>query len=321
MAPKDRIEKIVRVSRIPDENGRVGMECPNSECRGYFKVKPGTGLKITEMHCPYCGHKGTSRDFVTTDQQKYAMSVGNREIHKLIQGFIKDSVKDIQASVQDNDFISVSVDYRPRSLPSLEYYREKDLETDILCQNCSLEYAIYGVFAFCPDCGQSNSVQLFEANIDLIQRLLGSIEGIGQDGYDLLLESCLGKCVDRFDGFGRELCRIHLSKAINDKEASKISLQNIEKARERFGAAFGIDIASSISDDEWKFAIICFQKRHCYTHSMGVIDEDYVRRSGDPSAVLGRKVSITADEISRLCSILKRLALSMTDSLNAVTTS
>ena len=84
------------------------MECPNGECGGYFKVKPGTGIKTDEMQCHYCGHKGATQVFLfTKDQEKYAMSYAKREAHKLVQGIIKDSVKGIQASLRDNDFISV----------------------------------------------------------------------------------------------------------------------------------------------------------------------------------------------------------------------
>jgi hypothetical protein len=33
---------------------------------------------------------------------------------------------------------------------------------------------------------------------------------------------------------------------------------------------------------------------------MGVIDEEYVKKANDPAAVVGRKVSITADEVTEL---------------------
>ena len=37
-------------------------------------------------------------------------------------------------------------------------YIEKQLETAGTCDQCSLEFAVYGVFASCPDCGQLNAL-------------------------------------------------------------------------------------------------------------------------------------------------------------------
>src|SRR5260370_31478043 len=43
----------------PDDDGYLGRECPIDECLGYFKIRPGTGVKgPAPCDCPYCGHKG-----------------------------------------------------------------------------------------------------------------------------------------------------------------------------------------------------------------------------------------------------------------------
>jgi hypothetical protein len=58
-----------------DANGFVGRLCPSAPCRGYFKVKFGTGLKgENPCLCPYCGHKADHGDFTTPDQKKYIES-------------------------------------------------------------------------------------------------------------------------------------------------------------------------------------------------------------------------------------------------------
>ena len=35
----------------------------------------------------------------------------------------------------------------------IKHYREKQLETEVICDNCTLGYVIYGLFGWCPDCG------------------------------------------------------------------------------------------------------------------------------------------------------------------------
>ena len=44
----------VQVTIPKDEEGYLGRECPQSDCEGYFKIKPGTGLSGENLpcHCP-----------------------------------------------------------------------------------------------------------------------------------------------------------------------------------------------------------------------------------------------------------------------------
>jgi hypothetical protein len=47
---------------------------------------------------------------------------------------------------------------------------DSERETALTCERCTLQYTIYGVFAFCPDCAAHNSLQIlkknFEASVD-----------------------------------------------------------------------------------------------------------------------------------------------------------
>ena len=40
---------------------------------------------------------------------------------------------------------------------------------------------------------------------------------------------------------------------------------------------------------------------------MSVIDEDYIQKGNDPGAILGRKVSVTADEVAAAIGIIEAL--------------
>jgi hypothetical protein len=69
---------------------------------------------------------------------------------------------------------------------------------------------------------------------------------------------------------------------------------------------FGFDLAAGANAGEWDFACRCFQKRHLLAHKMGIVDESYVRATGDPDVVVGRKVPITGQEVTTLIGSLKR---------------
>ena len=62
-----------------------------------------------------------------------------------------------------------------------------------------------------------------------------------------------------------------------------------------------------VSTDEWLAAMISFQKRHLLAHTMGVIDEEYVRKTGDAGAVVGRKIVVSEPEVRGLVDVLRKL--------------
>ena len=44
---------------------------------------------------------------------------------------------------------------------------------------------------------------------------------------------------------------------------------------------------------------------------MGVVDQEYVDRTGDSQAIRGRKIRVTTEEVSRLSATLKAMAESI----------
>jgi hypothetical protein len=42
-------------------------------------------------------------------------------------------------------------------------------------------------------------------------------------------------------------------------------------------------------------------------HKLGVVDEDYLKATGDKASTAGRKISITSEEVTRLGTLLSPL--------------
>ena len=118
--------------------------------------------------------------------------------------------------------------------------------------------------------------------------------------FQTMIENALEDCVSAFDGFGREICRVNAAKASNSDVVSRLSFQNLSNARDRVLEQFGFDLSDSVSEESWQEATTLFQKRHLVAHKMGVIDADYISRSGDSSAVIGRKIVVTSNEVQSL---------------------
>ena len=277
----------------PDEEGYTGRECP--ECEKYFKIKFGTGLPdATDCHCPYCNYIGPQDEFWTKQQIEYAQSVALNKI----SGDLLKSLKKMEVKPKRNQLISIGIEVKGRPIP-ITYYSEKELEEKIECENCTLQYTIYGTFGYCPDCGIHNSKQIVEANFELVLKILDLAPSAEKEVKSKLVENALEDCVSAFDGYAREHC---------SDNYNRISFQNIEAARNKILTDHGFNISAGLDGAQWLFVIEQFQKRHLLAHRMGVIDDEYIKKiSGNPLQI-GRKVSVSENDVRELVKILTVVA-------------
>jgi len=296
----DNLQNLGNEISVPlhvDEEGFFGRECPVKECLGYFKVTLGTRIKgPAPCYCPYCGYSGEHDTFYTQEQIEYAHSVVMR---KVTDAFVKD-LKSLEFEHKPSGpfGIGISMKLEPSAPHPIRYYREKKLETEVVCDACTLRYTIYGVFGWCPDCGAHNSLQILTKNLELANKELALAEAVDKELGDHLVGDALENLVSAFDGFGREVCR---------QKSADIHFQNLAGARSRIQEIFGFDFADGLSLDEWQQAFRISQKRHLLAHKMGVIDEEYVQKANDRGAIVGRRVQIARDEVKSSVAIIEKL--------------
>ena len=316
MSHLDRLPSEFSISLPPDEDGLTGRECPAADCEGYFKIQSGTGLKGEELpcHCPYCGHGAGHDKFFTRAQVEYAESI---VLNQVTGAMLKD-LKALEFNHRPRGAFGIGISMKVEGQPHpIRYYREKRLETEVVCDACTLRYMIYGVFGFCPDCGAHNSLQILEKNLELVEKTLTVAETLERTLAEHWIHNGLEDCVSAFDGFGRETCRVFSSKAADAAKASSITFQNIARARDRVREQFGLDFAACLKQSDWTLVFRCFQKRHLLAHKMGVVDEEYIQATGDRSAVVGRKSQVDSNEVRSLVAALRTLGEQLFEALKA----
>ena len=287
----------ISVPLSQDEDGYIGRECPVETCLGYFKITPGTGLKEpAPCHCPYCGHSGEHNTFFTPEQIEYAKSVAIRRVTDAVHEDLKSL--EFEHKPQGAFGIGFSMKVTSSAPHPIRYYREKQLETEVVCGKCTLRFAIYGVFGWCPDCGAHNSLQILSKNLELAKKELSLAASVETDLAEHLIGDSLENVVSAFDGFGREIC---------SQRGSDIRFQNMTSARRRVQETFAFDFADELSADSWIATCRIFQKRHLLAHKMGVIDDEYVQKANDSGAVAGRRVRVTQDEVSLAIGLVETL--------------
>jgi hypothetical protein len=305
----ERLGNSVSVSISPDEHGYLGRECPEKSCEGYFKIKPGTGLTGHDLPCvcPYCGHKGPRDTFWTKAQIEYLRSVALRRISDAIHKDLKQLEFDHKPRGAFG--IGVSLKVKSGAPVPIRHYIEKELETHVTCDQCTLEYAVYGVFAYCPDCGAHNSLQILHKNLDLALKQVALANTVTErDLKEHLTGDALENCVSAFDGFAREACRIRAAKSADPSQCANLSFQNLPRAAVRMHKLFSIDLLSCMQPAEWQAAHIGFMRRHLLAHRAGVVDQQYLDETGEPSTHLGRKVVVSATEVGALARAVLQIA-------------
>lgn len=311
-----RLGNQISVPIEADEAGMLGRECPQTECEGYFKVKPGTGLTGPDLpcHCPYCGHTASGNHFFTNEQIEYAKSVALRQIADAVHNDLKSF--EFEHKAQGPFGIEISMKVVPGAPIPLKRYREKVLETTLICDGCSLEYAIYGVFGYCPDCKTHNSLQQLQTNLKIAQKQLNLAEAQADAALTRhLIEDALENCVSAFDGFGRETCKIRASKSTNPTLASSLSFQNLPRVNEKLIKLFGVDLRKTVTASAWEESHVAFMRRHLIAHKAGVIDQQYLGETGESAAFLGRRVTIRARDVESLIEKVNLLGVALIDSL------
>ncbi len=132
-----------------------------------------------------------------------------------------------------------------------------------------------------------------------MDKLFGLADNAEAEVKSKLIENALEDSVSAFDDFGREHC---------SEMYQNISFQNIDAAKDRLKEEHGVDISAGLNIDQWDFVKEQFQKCHLLAHKMGVIDEEFIRKTGQSESLLGRKVAISEENVRRLIEYLKVMA-------------
>jgi hypothetical protein len=177
----------------------------------------------------------------------------------------------------------------------LALYREREVETDVTCQECGLQFAVYGVFATCPDCTGMNASAVFHKSMEAARRRLSLLDGdLDSAMVEGLLSDALGSAVGAFDAVGKELRRRFPDLL---PSTPRNLFQNIEALSAAVGKATGSSLAEVLGADRYGSLTRMFQVRHVYEHNLGVVDAEAIKKVRDLAAWRGRKYVLARSEI------------------------
>jgi hypothetical protein len=316
----------IRVPLASDEEGMVGRQCPHEECKKYFKVRTEEFSAFTDdkFSCPYCGITAHPRDFLTQNQLEYVKSVAVRQV----LGPSLDELKSLEREPDSNTFFSIGVKVDITGLDVAQYF-EKESRRNIHCNTCNRSYSVYGVSYYCPFCGQRDPFAVYQENVETIRRILrleetlsddeelvrtGKVQKLEEEGvFDTLTEKMLDMTVTAFETYCK--CK-YASKMAELRPGSSYQewlkragnrFQNLENAEHLLQQDLEYSIDANMLLNDRNAISKAFQKRHVLIHSSGIIDERYVKATGENSTQIGTRVQVKRDEVEDILSSLTRL--------------
>jgi len=220
------------------------------------------------------------------------------ELRKLERSF-----KELERATKGGSMqIKVKTQHSPVRFP-LKYYQEKELETHVTCDNCGLAFAIYGVFANCPDCNTLNALIIFRKSIEVARKRIHLLDSIKDEAelQEAILEDALSGGVSSFDALGKVLQS--RCSALFPKKPKNL-FQNLTALSDALSKSVGKSLSDIIGKENFEFLFKMFRIRHIYEHNMGVVDDDFVRKVANLGHLKGRKYPLEQDKIEMFLALI-----------------
>jgi hypothetical protein len=304
-----------------DENGYIDRICPSDECGTHFKVSGEDFRDRTSdiFYCPLCRFDAEPSEWNTPEQLEYIQNTATAYLQEQFgQALQKDALK-FNARQSRNDFIQLSFSYKPGHIPTPVPAEATELMTQVfVCEKCNFRYSSIGAAFFCPACGYNSVLDTFSNSLETVQKTIAAIptirqaimgsanENVAEDSIRHICENGLVKIVSSFQRYA-EACFDKLSNA-NQFNIRRNLFQNLAESDSVWRNATSTGYAEILNQTEYQSLIIYFQQRHLLAHQDGIVDQQYLDRTGDQRFRVNQRLIVTESGVSELAVILEKLS-------------
>ena len=284
------MDKVFEIAVPSDGKGFIGRACDAADCGQYFKIRIPDHKEA--LFCPYCGVSYSKNSLLTREQSEYIHEAAIEEIRVYAMEEIQKAFKD---AFRGSRNVSVKHGKIPPKRPVAARYKEREVDTELHCPECSTQFQVYGIFGYCPGCKCEN-LQIYDANWVMIRQRLASSPDPKRE-----LRHAYGDLVSTFEFF----CKRRGERITSERG----KFQMLDEAQKFFSKHAHLDILGGLSGPELLALRRVFQKRHVYVHGGGIIDDRYVRIVPEDSHLLGTEAALSEQELSEGATAM-RLAIS-----------
>lgn len=298
------------VTYIQSDDQRMwGRNCP--ACEKYFRTNHIFNMSV----CPYCAEAAPSLTFISKAQRVY--------IAACYDAFARAFLTHQSTSLD----VAAITDHTP----AWHYSEEKQqLHFKCTAEGCSAETDILGRYGFCPRCGRTNSRLAFK---DLMSRMMTrwdeTDKGVpDRDSRRQVWEDLTVRSITEFETLAKHLRRKLLTFPMTHRRRQQLEALNFQgplQADESLRQWFDISIlqwrgdvntpARAVEQSELPFITKMIQRRHILIHNGGMVDEGYLRLSGDTQAQLHEQIRVRSNEAKRFAELISEMGLNLLDGI------
>jgi uncharacterized Zn finger protein (UPF0148 family) len=279
-----------------DEDGYLDRQCPNNDCESQFKVfaedwKKFAGQETT--YCPFCRYSAPPRSWFPAEQTKEAMAQAKNHISAALnQGF--ESGARMFNQRHQSGFIKMSVKHSggPTHHVLVPLSAQEAMKLKIQCEACSAQFAVVGSAFFCPCCGHNSVERTFDDSLRKVDAKLDNLEKV---------RSALEKDGQR--DAAEVTCRSMVETGVSD---CVVAFQRLMESL--YKAVLGEGYEDWLKDSDLSELKISFHRRHLLQHTEGIVDERYLKQSGDASYLVGQRIVVREKDVRKLCALVRALA-------------
>ena len=303
---------------LPDQDGYIDKECPNEGCLSQFKVNDedwGNLFSDEAVYCPFCGHSAPADKWWTTEQVEQAKRQAVRSVEAKIGNALSRDAREFNRSQPRNSFIKMSMKYKgPTHFVNVPAEALAEMEQKIQCDNCGARYAVIGSAFFCPCCGKNSARLTFTNTIEKVRAKVRNIDAIreliSQTSKDeaartctSLLESCVPDLVVAF----QRVCECVYPQLPGAGSLRRNVFQRLDDGSALWRNLVGQGYEDWIDSSEMRSLRICFQQRHLFQHQDGIVDQDYIDKSGDTTYQIGQHIIVKKEDVLMYTDIVEKI--------------
>ncbi len=306
-----------------DDDGYFDRQCPWSECGFTFKVLfEDWRDKVPDewAYCPFCRHRAEPTEFNTPEQIEYMKQLAYNEVLQRFDQGLRASAESFNHQPQ-RGFVTLRLEVStPQTTIPMPPAAEEAMTLRIACEVCGCRFAVIGAGYFCPACGHNSAGQTFIQSLARARTLVASLSTIAAlvdpdtraQMTTALIESALGMLVTAFQRFA-EAEYPHLPHPVQTPRRN--AFQNLTEGSALWEAAGGTAYEAILNTQEMMHLQRLFQQRHLLAHREGIVDQEYVRRSGDATYAPGQRLVIREQSVLQLADLLEKLVSGMRSDL------
>ncbi|MEM6368473.1 MAG: hypothetical protein AAF851_09235 [Myxococcota bacterium] len=312
-----------------DEHGHIDRRCPAHDCGFRFKVHAEDWKEVVrdeEVFCPNCGRTATSDRWLTPEQSRQLRREAEKQAKFIIEKALNGSARDFNRRQPRNSMIKLSVTAPRAGVPPIvvPIRAAEAMTLRLACRQCDCRFAFVGAAYFCPSCGHNSVEDCFEQSIERIRSAIRTSSEIrvalDRDTAEQVLlslrENAINNLVTAFQSLADRLYEARTS-----KEPPKNAFQSLNRGSQLLETECGVTFEAIIGTQRLARLGLFFQRRHILSHNGGIVDDEYLVRSGDSAYRSGQRLVVQGEEVLEMAQLVEDLGRGVRAALTPAATS